>query len=292
MDQGTRAVNNAKTPDGGCIGIGLRVPQHREWTQLKPPVDFLEIHAENYFDAGSPARADLDLLRPDYAVSIHGVGLGLGNAALNIRHLQSLRDLVARTEPFVVSEHLCWTGLQGAYFNHLLPMPFTEETLARVSDHIELVQSVIGRPLLIEPIAAYLRYQEDRINEADLLNALVDRTGCGLLLDATNLYVNSRNHGENPQTFLEKIRFSAVEEIHLAGCHLNQFQDGRVWIDSHDRPVADEVWALYRQILSLAGPRPTLIERDANLPPLQELVDEAEHAQLLMMNVHEGALCR
>ncbi|MCL5980808.1 MAG: DUF692 domain-containing protein [Gammaproteobacteria bacterium] len=291
MDQRTRAVNNAEAPDRGRIGIGLRAPQHGAWKQLQPPVDFLEIHAENYFDAGSPARADLDLLRQDYAISIHGVGLGLGNDMLNLRHLQSLQDLVGHTEPFVVSEHLCWTGLQGAYFNHLLPMPFTEETLVRVSDHIEQVQTALGRTLLIEPIAAYLRYQEDRINEADLLNALVDRTGCRLLLDATNLYVNSRNHGENPQAFLGKIRFSAVEEIHLAGCHLNQFQDGRIWIDSHDRPVSDGVWALYRQILSLAGPRPTLIERDAHLPPLQELVDEAEHARLLM-NAHGGALCR
>ncbi|MHB1579894.1 MAG: MNIO family bufferin maturase [Acidithiobacillus sp.] len=289
MDQGTCAVNDANAPNRTRIGIGLRVAQHEAWRLLRPSVDFIEIHAENYFNAGSPARADLDLLRQDYAVSIHGVGLGLGNDTLDDRHVRSLQELVVHSEPFVVSEHVCWTGLQGAHFNHLLPMPFTRETLIRVSDHIEQVQSVLGRTILIEPIAAYLRYKEDQINEADLLNALVDRTGCGILLDVTNLYVNSRNHGEDPQIFLDTIRFSAVEEIHLAGCHLNQFRDGSVWIDSHDRSVSDDVWALYRRILDRAGPRPTLIERDANLPALQQLVDEAQRARLFMQ---EGPSCR
>ncbi len=256
------------------IGIGLRQPHHDAWLALRPPVDFLEIHPENYKDTGSAQYADLETLRQDYAVSVHGVSLGLGNATLDAQPLLCLQELNRRLEPLFVSEHLCWTAYQGRHFHHLLPMPFTQETHDRFVAHIQQVQDTLRRPILIEPVAAYMRHREDDRDEVDLINGLVAATGCGILLDLTNLYVNACNHGEDAENFLTRIDADAVREIHLAGCRLNRFGDGHMWIDSHDTVVPDSVWSLYDLTRARMGPRATLLERDASLPALQELVEE------------------
>ncbi len=279
MGQVASAVASAsKTPDA-WTGIGLRRPHHEAWRTLRPRVDFLEIHPENYRDTGSADYADLETLRHDYAISLHGVSLGLGNAALDAQALHCLAELTLRLEPALVSEHLCWTAHAGRHFHQLLPMPFTQETHDRLVAHIQQVQDHLKRSLLIEPIAAYMRYREDDRDEVDLINGLAGATGCGVLLDLTNLYVNGRNHGEDAHDFLNRIDVTAVREIHLAGCHCNQFAGGEMWIDSHDRAVPEAVWALYDAVLARMGPRPTLLERDAALPPLAELVSEIGRAQ-------------
>ena len=282
MGQGTSTVR----PDPSClimaVGIGLRTAHHQAWKALRPRVDFFEIHPENYRDIGSAAYADVELLRRDYAVSLHGVSLGLGNAELDSRALSMLRELTARLDPVFVSEHLCWTAFGSRHFNHLLPMLFTSETEDRLASHIQQVQDMLRRPLLVEPIAAYMRHREDDIEEVELINNLVERTGCGILLDLTNLHVNALNHGEDPRDFLERIDASSVREVHIAGCRLNSFPDGEMWIDSHDSPVPDSVWKLHGEMLSRMGPRPTLLERDASLPPLDELAAEISGAQRRM----------
>ena len=170
-------------------------------------------------------------------------------------------------------------------------MPFTQETHQRLATHIQRVQDRLRRPLLIEPIAAYMRHREDDRDEVDLVNGLVRATGCGVLLDLTNLYVNARNHGEDPWDFLCRLDATAVREIHLAGCHCNLFADGEMWIDSHDRPVPESVWALYDLMLARLGPRPTLLERDASLPPLAELVTEIGRAQACMRTGTHHVAC-
>lgn len=266
----------------GAVGIGLR-PVHQEaWKALRPQVDFLEIHPENYRDTGSLAYRVLEQLRQDYAVSLHGVSLGLGNAQPNPRALSSLCHLVERLEPVLVSEHLCWTAHEDQHFNHLLPLPFTQETENRLVRNIQQVQNRLRRPLLIKPIAAYLRYREDEMTEIELIHRLVERTGCRILLDLTNLYVNARNHGENPLSFLEHLDSSKVEEIHIAGCHQNHFPGGSLWIDSHDSPVPQEVWELFEAMLAGMGMRPTLLERDTAFPPLENLVAEISIARQRM----------
>lgn len=276
------AVASASQAGGARVGVGLRRPYHDDWQALRPRLDFLEIHPENYRDTGSADFADLEALRGDYAVSLHGVSLGLGNAALDERLLASLNELTVRLEPVFVSEHLCWTVHANQHFHHLLPMPFTQETHERLATHIHQVQDRLKRPLLIEPIAAYMRHCEDDRDEVDLVNGLTRATGCGVLLDLTNLYVNACNHGEDPRDFLRRLDATAVREIHLAGCHCNRFADGEIWIDSHDRPVPEAVWALYDLMLARMGPRPTLLERDASLPPLAELITEIGRAQTRM----------
>ncbi|MDA8389271.1 MAG: DUF692 domain-containing protein [Gammaproteobacteria bacterium] len=282
MGQDAPPVTAAPREADGRIGIGLRQPHHEAWLALRPPVDFLEIHPENYRDTGSAQYTDLETLRQDYAVSLHGVSLGLGNATLDAKPLACLCELNRRLEPLFVSEHVCWTAFRGHHFHHLLPMPFTRETHDRLTAHIQEVQDALRRPILIEPIAAYMRHREDDRDEVDLINGLAAATGCGILLDLTNLYVNARNHGEEAEDFLARIDAAAVHEVHLAGCRLNRFPDGHMWIDSHDTVVPDGVWSLYDTLCARMGPRATLLERDASLPALPELVDEIGRAQRRM----------
>lgn len=273
--------------NAGITGIGLRSPHHTNWLEEHPAVDFCEAHAENYFGAGGAAVSTLFSLRQDYEVSVHAVGLGLGNRSLDENHLQKLQTLVERVDPFRVSAHLCWNSAEGRNFNHLLPLPFTRESLARLAAHVDQVQELLRRPILVEHIAAYLRYADAELTEAELLNELTRKTGCSLLLDLTNMYVNSLNHGEDCNEFLKRINPASVGEIHLAGCMCNTFDDATLWIDSHDREVPEPVWELYQQALEILGPRPTLIERDANLPPLADLVAEAKRARQYLADIHQ-----
>jgi len=260
-------------------GIGLRTPHYQATLQTRPPVSFLEVHSENFFgDGGQPLRY-LTRFREDYPVSSHGVGLSLGSAdPVNPVHLQKLKRLVDRIEPTLVSEHLCWVGVDGRYLNDLLPLPYTEESLAHVVDQVDRVQSYLGRRILVENVSSYLQFVESTIPEWEFVREVARRAGCGILLDVNNIHVNAVNHGFDAHTFIDAIEPGSVGEIHLAG-----FQDtGELLIDTHGDLVSDPVWQLYRHALARLGPVPTLIEWDIDIPPLEVLLGEAAKADRML----------
>jgi uncharacterized protein len=267
------------TRDGlAAAGIGLRSAHMAEIMEARPAIGFLEVHAENYM-TGSPAIGALEILRRDYPVSIHGVGLSLGSAGpLDQEHLSRFRALIDRVDPDLVSEHLSWSGLPGIYLNDLLPLPYTEESLDIVSAHIDEAQTALGRRLLIENPSVYLRFCHSTIPEAEFLAELARRTGCGILCDINNLYVNADNFGFDPWAYLAMLPARAIGEIHLAGHH-RAGADGRsILIDDHGTTVAKPVWDLYAHALDRFGPKPTLIEWDTRLPALAVLLGEARYA--------------
>jgi uncharacterized protein (UPF0276 family) len=266
-----------------AVGIGLRGPHTAEVLATRPALGWLEVHAENYMGGGPPLAA-LERLRADYPLSVHGVGLSLGSAeALDGRHLQRLKRLIERFEPALISEHLSWSVAGGVYLNHLLPLPYTEETLACVARHVMQVQEVLQQRLLIENPSLYLRFAHSPIPEPEFLGALVQQTGCGLLCDVNNIYVSCANLGGAPTAYLEALPASAVEEIHLAGHAVNDADDRTVLIDDHGSPVCQAVWSLYRHALACFGPVPTLIEWDTNIPELAVLLREADTAAQLCL---------
>src|SRR5215475_1850525 len=245
-----------------AAGIGLRTPHVQEILTTRPPIAWLEVHAENFF-GGGPALRGLNLIRGDYPVSLHGVGLSLGSAhGLDANHLRRLAALIERVEPALVSEHLSWSVAGGAYLNHLLPLPYTEETLAVVAERVARVQDVLGRRILVENPSSYLRFHRSAIPEAEFLAALSRITGCGLLCDVNNVFVSAWNLGFDASRYIDALPASSIGEIHLAG-HAENDADGLiVLIDDHGSRVADPVWALYRHALRRFGPAPTLIEWD------------------------------
>jgi uncharacterized protein (UPF0276 family) len=259
-------------------GIGLRSAHVAEIAMRRPPVGFLEVHAENYM-TGSPAFAALTGLRCDYPISLHGVGLSLGGAgALDARHLARFKSLAERLEAVFVSEHLSWCGTAGMYLNDLFPLPYTEEALDLFCSHVDEVQDVLGRRLLVENPAAYLRFRHSTMDEAEFLGAVVERTGCGVLCDVNNLYVNAQNFGFDPIDYLDALPAEAVAEIHLAGHHCNDADGSAILIDDHGSPVSEPVWELYAEAIERFGRVPTLIEWDTRLPALDVLLAEAQRA--------------
>jgi len=273
-------VHDDRVPAGATgAGIGLRTPHIAEILATRPAVAFLEIHAENYM-GGGPALAALQRLRCDYPFSLHGVGLSLGGSdPLDTRHLARLESLVARLEPVFVSEHLAWSAVDGAYFNHLLPLPYDEESLDTMCSRVARAQEALGRRILVENPARYLRFRHSPIPEPAFLGELARRTGCGVLLDVNNVYVSCRNFEEDSHAYLDALSADAVGEIHLAG-HSTNDADGRtILIDDHGSRVAGPVWKLYAHALERCGPVPTLVEWDTNLPDLAVLLDEAAAAQ-------------
>jgi uncharacterized protein (UPF0276 family) len=276
-------------PDGaGLVGIGLRAPHVAEILATRPPVGWLEVHIENYL-GGGPAPRALDRVRREHPISLHGVGLSLGSAeGLDPGHLARVVALTRRIEPVLVSEHLSWSIAGGAYLNHLLPLPYTEETLAVVAAHVTETQEALGRPLLVENPSSYLRFRNSPIPEPDFLAELARRTGCLLLCDLNNVFVSCRNFDQDPVAYLDALPARAIGEIHLAG-HAENDADGRViLIDDHGSRVSDEVWALYERALERFGPRPTLIEWDTDLPPLAVLLDEARSAETILARSGAG----
>jgi len=260
-------------------GIGLRSPHVAQVRRDRPPIGWLEVHSENYFVDGGPALAALEAIRADYPISLHGVGLSLGSAdALDAGHLVQLKRLAARVEPAFISEHLCWGRIDGRHLNDLLPLPFTDEALALCCDRIDAVQAALGRVLLVENVSAYLRFTSDAMAEWEFVAAVARRTGCKLLFDVNNVYVNAINHGFDPRVYLAAIPGEAVAEIHLAGFDAS----GPCLIDTHGTRVAPPVWALYRATIERFGARPTLIEWDTDLPALDVLRDEAAIAQSIL----------
>jgi hypothetical protein len=277
-------------PIPASAGIGLRAPHYRALLETRPAVGWLEVHSENYFGEGGAPLAWLERLREHYPLSLHGVGLSLGTTdPLSAAHLAKLGRLVERFEPALVSEHVSWGAVGGRWFNDLFPLPYTEESLAHLSDRVMQVQDRLGRELLVENVSSYLRYVHSTIPEWEFLAELARRSGCGLLLDVNNVYVSARNLGFDAREYLRSIPASAVREVHLAGFVVNRVDDGEVLVDSHSRPVHPPVWALYAEALDRLGPVPTLIEWDSDIPPLETLVAEAEKAEALLEARHVRA---
>lgn len=258
-------------------GIGLKTEHIAPLLAQRPQLSFVEVHAENYFVDGGARLANLEKVREHYPLSIHGVAASLGGAEpLDPLHLQHLKRLIERFDPQCFSEHLAWATYQGIYHNDLLPLPYSQASLQRVCEHVDQLQSVLGRRILVENPASYLRFSDAEISEPEFISELILRTGCGLLLDLNNLHVSCCNHDLDRQHYLEALPLHAVGEIHLAGYAPDQLDNGqRLLIDSHDRDVSAEVWQLYAQVCAQLGAKPTLLERDANLPPFEELVAEA-----------------
>ncbi len=263
-------------------GIGLRAQHVGELLATRPAVPWLEVHPENYMSGGA-ALASLEAVRREYPVSLHGVGLSLGTAGeIDARHLIRVKSLVDHIEPCLVSEHLSWSTAGGVYLNHLLPLPYTEETLAVVAGHIHEVQDALGRRILIENPSSYLRFRHSSMAEPHFLAELARRTGCGLLCDVNNIYVSARNLGLDAASYLDALPAHGIGEIHLAG-HAENDADGRViLIDDHGSPVAAPVWRLYERALERFGPVPTLIEWDTDIPELAVLLAEAGIADRML----------
>ena len=260
-------------------GIGLRAPHVNEVLAQRPDVPFFEVHSENYYLDGGPALAALARIRADYPLSLHGVGMSLGSAdPLDRLHVEKLRTLIARIEPALVSEHLCWSGVAGRHLNDLLPLPYTDEALALACTRVSELQERLGREVAIENISSYLTFADSTITEWNFVAALARRTGCKLLLDVNNIYVNATNHGFDADAYVAAIPPDAVAEIHLAGF---EEADGCL-IDTHGAPVAPDVWALYARTIERLGSRPTLIEWDTDIPAFAVLQREAATAERVL----------
>lgn len=279
-----------KLPIGA--GVGFK-PEHFDAILADPsaPIAFLEIHAENYMGAGGRPHAQLAALRERSALSIHGVGLSIGGeAALDRAHLARLKALIERYRPESFSEHLAWSSHGGAFFNDLLPLPYTPATLSRVADHVAEVQDVLGRRMLLENPSTYVRFEESTIGEVDFLAALVARTGCGLLLDINNVFVSAVNHGTDARAYLADFPFEAVGEIHLGGHDEDADETGApLLIDAHGSPVADPVWTLFDEVIARTGPLPSLIEWDNDVPVWPVLRAEAARACALLQRHSRSA---
>ena len=261
------------------VGIGLRAPHYGSFLHERPAIGWLEVHSENYFGDGGYDLHVLERVRRDYPLSLHGVGLSLGSAdGLRETHLAKLKRLVERIQPALVSEHLCWGHVDGRHLNDLLPLPFTDEALKLVCRRVDAVQTALGRELLVENISAYLRFGCDAMTEWEFVASVAAHTGCKLLFDVNNVYVNAVNHGFDPRAYLAAIPGQRVAEIHLAG-----FDDsGECLLDTHGARVAPPVWTLYGEAIERFGPKPTLVEWDTDIPALEVLLDEANHAQRIM----------
>lgn len=270
-----------------CAGIGLRAPHHERFACESPAAAWVEVHSENFFVEGGPQLDLLSRVRDRYPLSLHGVGLALGSSdPLDCGHLKSLRRLVDRFEPGLVSEHLCWALVDRVHFNDLLPLPYTEEALVHVVSRIGQAQDYLRRRILIENLSSYLDYNFSTIPEWEFLSEVARRSGCGILLDVNNIYVSSRNIGFNAYDYVVGVPADLIEEIHLAGHSINKVDNGEVFIDTHNDLVAGPVWDLYFALCSLVGSVPTLIEWDTDLPPLEVLLAEAARADKLRNIAH------
>jgi uncharacterized protein len=269
-------------------GVGFKA-EHFADIRATGGTGFLEVHAENYMGAGGLPHAQLTALRSDYPLSIHGVGLSIGGARpLDTAHLARLRALCDRYQPDSFSEHLAWSSHGADYLNDLLPLPYTDETLALVASHVTQVQDVLGRRLLLENPSTYVLFAQSTIPETEFLAEIARRTGCGLLLDVNNVFVSSTNHRVDPRAYLAEFPMDRVGEIHLGGHDTEELPSGPLLIDAHGAPVADPVWALYAEVIAAAGPRPTLVEWDNDVPGWPVLRAEIARAQAVLDHAAAG----
>ena len=266
------AALSAKPPYLG-FGLGLRSQHYNEILDGNPPIDWFEVISENYMVPGGKPLAMLDRIRARYPVVMHGVSLSIAStAAPNYEYLSGLRDLAKRVEPKWISDHLCWTGVHGKNLHDLLPIPYTEESLDHVVSRVQLVQDFLGREIVLENVSTYVQFANPDMTEWEFLTELSRRSGCWLLFDVNNVYVSAFNHGYDPRTFLNGIPKDRVVQFHMAG---HTHMDTHI-IDTHDHPVCDDVWDLYADALKRFGPVSTIIERDDNIPPLDELLVEVQ----------------
>ena len=266
-------------------GIGLRSPHYQDMIDDTPAIGWLEIHPENYFGGGAHRHA-LSQIREHYPLSMHAVGLSLGSdQPLDKTHLRQFKELIDIFNPFVISDHASWSASGNAHMNDLLPLPYTAETLERLARNVDQAQHYFGRTMLIENPSTYIAFQDDEMPEYDFMNALCDRTGCGILLDVNNIFVQSRNHGIDPARYIDQINPDYVGEIHLAGHIEKKAGEHTILVDTHNKRVRNEVWDLYAHAVRRFGRVPTLIEWDQDFPPLQTLLDEAARARAVMDDV-------
>jgi uncharacterized protein len=275
------------TPSPG-FGLGLRTAHYRDFIETQPAVDWLEVISDNYLGAGGKPLDMLQRIRADYPLAMHGVSLSIGSAdGLDVGYLQQIKQLTRRVEPLWISDHLCWTGLNGKNSHDLLPLPYSEEALQLVVKHIRQVQDVLGRRFVLENVSSYLAFRSSEMSEWQFLKHVCEEADCLLLLDVNNIYVSSVNHGFDPLEYLRHIPPERIQQIHLAG----HSDNGDHIIDTHDHPVAEPVWALYADACRHAGHVATMIERDDNIPSLAALLAELDRARDIdaSINVHKRA---
>jgi len=274
---------HAIQPVPAHAGIGLRPVHFNHVLETLPDTAWFEVHSENFFAAGGEMMHILERVRARYPVSLHGVGLSLGTSdTLYQTHLAQLAELVKRIQPGLISEHISWGGVGGFHLNALLPLPYTEESLNVLVERVDAVQHVLGRQILLENASTYLEFEHSTIPEWDFVNELARRSGCLILLDVNNIYVNSVNHGFDARDFIDAVSGEAVAEMHLAGFSRKQGLPVPLLIDSHDHPVYPEVWDLYAYTVDKIGLKPTLIEWDAHIPEFSVFQDEAAKAEQVM----------
>jgi hypothetical protein len=265
-------------------GIGLRAEHYAEVLETNPPVDWFEVISDNFMVPGGNPRRVLRAVRERWPVVLHGVSLSLGSAdPLDARYLDALAALAREIEPAIVSDHLCWSSHGGAYAHDLLPLPFTEEALVHVAERVLRVQDHLQRQILVENVSSYVASTQSTMTEWQFLAALAARTDCGLLLDANNVFVSAHNHGFDARAFIDAIPVGRVGQFHLAG----HSRLGELLLDTHDQPVRDEVWELYRHAVRRFGAVPTLIEWDDKLPPLGRVVEESLRAKAVAAETAE-----
>lgn len=264
------------------FGLGLRPPHYEQIEATAPGIDWFEILSENYMVPGGRPLQWLDRIRADYPIAMHGVSMSIGSSdPLDAEYLGALKRLADRVEPLWISDHLCWTGISGANLHDLLPLPYTEAALRHVVARIARVQDVLGRRILLENVSSYVEFETPDMTEWEFLAEVARQADCLILLDVNNIYVSAYNHGFDPLSYLRGMPRARVQQIHLAG-HSNC---GDYIVDTHDAPVIDAVWDLYARAIEMLGPVSTMIERDDHIPPLNELVDELEHARALMDSI-------
>ena len=269
--------------------MGLKPEHYREIIETSPEIGWFEIHAENYMGEGGPPHHYLGAIRERYPVSLHGVGLSIGGAGpLDREHLTRLKALIERYEPASFSEHLAWSSHDSVYLNDLLPLPYTEEALDVLVRNIDRVQGRLKRPILMENPSTYLAFIHSTIPEGEFLAEMARRSGCGLLLDVNNLYVNQRNHDHPARAAMEALDPATVGEIHVAGHHVAALGDAELLIDDHGSAVDAAVWSLYAEVIASCGPLPTLIEWDNDVPAWPVLFAQAQQAQRVL----DGAYAR
>ena len=264
------------------FGLGLRTDHYESILAGPRRVDWFEIISENYMVPGGKPLHFLDRVRAEYPLVMHGVSLSIGSTdALNRDYLRDLKTLAERVQPAWISDHLCWGGVAGKNLHDLLPLPYNRETLEHVAERVQQVQDFLGRRLLLENVSSYLTYKRSEMSEWEFLREVSERADCLILLDVNNIYVSSVNHGFNPIDYLEGIPAARVQQFHLAG-HRNL--ETHI-IDTHDEPIVDPVWNLYREAVRRFGPVSTMIERDDNIPPYEELLTELDHARAIAREV-------
>lgn len=268
-------------------GIGLRSPHYSAFLKERPSVAWVEVHSENYFAEGGKPLQILEQIRQDYPISLHGVSLSLGSTdELNWKHLKSLRELVMRINPCLISDHLCWSSFNGQYLHDLLPLPYTEEAIKHTVSRIQQIQEYLDRQILIENISNYTQYQQMDMTEQHFISEIAKQSGCGILLDINNIYVSATNLGYDADQYIQAIPANYVQEIHLAGHTSSIINNKRVLIDTHNQLITSAVWDLYRKAILHLGLKPTIIEWDSELPTLDLLCLEAHQAETIMREVY------